>query len=153
MELQKTKKIGRELIERHKLADTGWIFKLDYATRRFGQCNFKTKTISISTVLARLNDEEIVSETILHEIAHALVGARKGHGQEWRAKALEIGSNGNRTYGSEVRVPERKYKAVCPVCKEEYYRERMKKRKSSCGKCSRTYNEKYLLTYKLNKQN
>lgn len=153
MEIQKAKKIAKELIELHKLNDTGWIFKLDYAKKRFGQCSFKNKTISLSTILTKLNSEEIVSETILHEIAHALVGANKGHGREWIAKAIEIGSNGKRTYGNEVIVPEGKYKAICPVCKKEYYRDRIMTRKSSCGKCSRTYNEKYLLKYKLNKQN
>ena len=44
----------------------------------------------------RLYDEAEVRETILHEIAHARVGASHGHDAVWQAEARRIGSTGRR---------------------------------------------------------
>jgi len=36
--------------------------------------------------------DELVRDTLLHEIAHALVGTAHGHDEVWKAKCLEIGA-------------------------------------------------------------
>ena len=85
----------------HGLDD--WHFRFDRATRRFGCCNHKSKTISLSGHLVSLNDKRDVRDTILHEIAHALAGPKvRPHGREWRQIAIRIGCNGRRCYGHEV---------------------------------------------------
>jgi predicted SprT family Zn-dependent metalloprotease len=101
MDLNDAAKLAGLYMGLHKLGD--WQFRFDRATRRFGCCNHKSKTISLSTVLVGLNDKREVRDTILHEIAHALAGPKvRAHGREWREIALRIGCNGRRCYGDEV---------------------------------------------------
>jgi hypothetical protein len=53
-------------------------------------------------------------DTILHEIAHALTPGHN-HDSVWRAKSIEIGCDGKRCYGSDVRAPR-----ACGVCCNAY---------------------------------
>lgn len=57
----------------------------------FGHADFSTRTIRISASAARANNEWVVYQTMLHEIAHALVGHRSGHGPAWGKVATRIG--------------------------------------------------------------
>ena len=77
-----------------------WKFEWANTRRRFGRCSYSDKTIEISIVLALLNSEAEVMNTLLHEIAHALTPG-KGHDSTWKSKAVEIGCTGNRCYSSE----------------------------------------------------
>lgn len=151
MELEKAKELANELIGRkHLLYRDGWRFEFDNAKRRLGCCNFTYKTISLSKAITLINDESIIRNTILHEIAHALVGRGHGHDWVWRQKALEIGCDGNRCCSNSVRV-EGKYKAICNSCKKVSYAHREKKRDVSCGKCGNgKYNILYKLEFKIN---
>ena len=92
MDIHKARLLAVEKMKFHNLTD--WNFRFDNAKRRFGLCAYKSKMISLSESLTELNPEEEVLNTILHEIAHALVGRGKGHTQVWKLKALEIGCNG-----------------------------------------------------------
>lgn len=71
--------------------------------RRAGQCVWSTKTIMLQPRFVECNYPLIVKRTILHEIAHALVGARNGHNRLWREQAIAIGDDGGRCYGKEVK--------------------------------------------------
>jgi len=73
--------------------------------------------ISLSRYLISLNGEEEVRETILHEIAHALVGYSHGHDRVWKLKAMEIGCTPHRL-DFKAKMPEGKIAAVCPRCKK-----------------------------------
>ena len=84
------------LIKTHRLKH--WEFKFDHSTRRAGCCNYRDKLISISFELARNASDENIRDTILHEIAHALVGKKHNHDPVWEAKAKEIGCSGERTH-------------------------------------------------------
>ena len=154
MELDKAKAKAIELMDKHGLLDLGWYFEFDNAKKRFGQCDSNRRRISLSKYLVGLNEEWRVTNTILHEIAHGLVGCRHGHDSIWRRKALEIGCDGNRCYSSKfVSTPQSKYIAKCTGCNTEFKRHKKIKegRKSSCGKCSHgRYNELYVLEWKLN---
>lgn len=85
--------LARLKMDEHGLQD--WKFKIDQAKRRLGSCQYHSKTISLSTHLCNLPEEEML-QTLLHEIAHALVGPRAGHGPRWKKKALAIGCNAER---------------------------------------------------------
>jgi len=66
----------------------------DKMTRAAGYCKYRSKTISISGHWLnnpKFTDEHVL-DTILHEIAHALVGYEAKHGPVWKAKASEIGA-------------------------------------------------------------
>jgi len=156
MKLQDAKNLAIELMDKHGLLENRWHFQFDNAKRRFGRCSFRLQVISLSKHLVELNDEARVKNTILHEIAHALVGARQGHNHVWRRKAIEIGCDGERCYSSdEVEKPESKYIAECSGCGRTHNRHKMtrglKYGSSSCGFCSGgRYNEKYKLVWKEN---
>jgi len=70
-----------------------------------------------------LNNTDLeVTDTILHEIAHAMCNLEHGlierngqvihHGFEWRKMAIRVGAKPNRCAGDEVYIP-KKYKLIC----------------------------------------
>ena len=85
-----------QLIQLHDLPS--WRVKLDHARKRAGQCDFSNKTISLSRLYVRHAEPDHIRDTILHEIAHAIVGPRHGHGAVWRQKAREIGCTATRCH-------------------------------------------------------
>ena len=148
MKLSSATKIAMTLMKEHGLLDKGWKFTYDRAVRRFGCCNYKEMTISLSKKLVELNDEELVIDTILHEIAHALVGKGQGHNRIWRRQAVSIGCNGARCYGNEVVQPTLKYTLTCPNCGRVTHRAKLRSG-LACGSCCRAYNGgKYSAEYK-----
>ena len=94
--LSSTMDLAIELMQVHGLV--GWKIKLDHARRRAGQCNFSNQTISLSRLYICHAEPDHIRDTILHEIAHALVGPRHGHDAVWRQKAKEIGCTATRCH-------------------------------------------------------
>jgi predicted SprT family Zn-dependent metalloprotease len=136
MELSVAQNKAIELMHKHGLLELGWHFEFDNAKRRFGVCNYTDKKIGLSKHLTALNDEARIINTILHEIAHALVGHRHGHDRVWSAKAIEIGCDGKRCYDSkEVERPQGNYEAICPCCEHKHIKFKRPTRQSSCGRC------------------
>lgn len=90
--------IALDLMEQHGLTgpdvpeDKRWTFKWDNAKRRAGQCNETQRVISISRPITELWGAERMRDTILHEIAHAIAGARHRHDRVWQAIAASIGA-------------------------------------------------------------
>ena len=152
MKLSEAYQLAMNLMKQHGLLELGWRLQFDNAKRRFGVCKYRSKTIGLSLNLTLLNDEKRVKNTILHEIAHALVGHSHGHDYVWQMKAREIGCDGERCYNSfEVVKPKGNYEAVCPCCGHVHSRFKAPKigRKSSCGACGNgRYDEKKLLVWK-----
>lgn len=107
MELGVAARLARELMDEHGLHE--WDFAFDRAKVRAGACHFTDRRITLSRHLTAAHGEAQVRETVLHEVAHALVGPRHGHDRVWRARALAIGASGQRCYagGDEPVVPGR----------------------------------------------
>lgn len=80
----------------HKLV--GWNLVFDHAKRRLGVCKHRRKQIGISSYMLAdpETSEQNVKNTLIHEIAHALVGKKHGHDAVWKAKAVSIGCDGSR---------------------------------------------------------
>lgn len=153
MNLEQAKRLAETKMEEYGLIALGWRFTFDNAKRRFGVCKYNSKQIGLSMQLVALNEEEKVLNTILHEIAHALVGHIHGHDSIWKQKALEIGCDGNRCYDSnKVEKPKSKYIAICGTCGTEHRRHKVVKKgkRQSCGKCNRRFDERYILEWKIN---
>ena len=125
-----------------------WEFRWDRATRRFGCCYSNLKRITISEPLTKLNGWNDVKDTLLHEIAHALVGQGHGHDEVWKAKCREIGARPHRCYGSSVRRPVKKWKGVCPECGKVVYG--CRRTDCSCGRCSKIYDPRYKFVWEEN---
>ena len=139
MNLSAAMTLAKQLLKKHSLQD--WNFKFDYARRRFGCCNFTTTTISLSKILVELNPPQKVLDTLLHEIAHALVGPRHNHDLIWKEKITEIGGKPKAQFReAEVAIPKSKFVAVCPNCQREFPVFRRSTKKVACRDCCRKFN-------------
>jgi predicted SprT family Zn-dependent metalloprotease len=94
MDMADAEKLATQLMHQHGL--DGWQFKWDRATKRLGSCNYTRKRITLSAHQTKNRQELEVKDTILHEIAHALLPPRTGHGKLWKAKCVEIGAKPQR---------------------------------------------------------
>lgn len=102
-------------------ATEGYKVKFDRASKRFGQASFRNKTISLSRAICEvnLNNAEVITNVILHEIAHVLEHLRyrtRGHGYTWQNIARSIGCDGQRYYNPNVVTqPKSKYSLDMPM--------------------------------------
>jgi SprT protein len=144
MELTHAHKLAQHLMKLHQLSPK-WSFRFDRSKVRFGKCDYARKEISLSRFLVKMNKEEEVRDTILHEIAHALAPRGTGHGPVWRTIALSIGCNGSRCYHEAVARPTPRFKGICPSCKTVIRRHR--RTKISCARCSPVYDRRFAFVW------
>ena len=126
--------------------DPSWTFGFDSAKRRVGACNYASKRITVSRYLVPLLDDDEIHQTLLHEVAHALTGAEVGHGPEWQRIARELGYDGDVRHPGPGAIEIAPWVGRCPNG-HETYRFREPDRHSSCGKCSRSFDPKFLLEW------
>ena len=108
-ELQAIAARARAWFVAHQLE--GWSFQFDDATRRAGCCNYQTQVISLAYAYARVAPDVDIDDTLLHEIAHALVGKAHGHDQIWQATAVALGCSGHRCHDIQFTPP--RYIVTC----------------------------------------
>lgn len=139
METTTASNLARRLMNDHGLYD--WNFQFDRAKRRLGMCSYRTRTISLSAPLVAVNDEARITNTILHEIAHALVGPGHGHDYIWRMRARSIGCDGQRC-ASEANRVEHAWTGTCPSCSTTTGRHRLTDRaqRMACAACCKAHN-------------
>ena len=122
--------LARSEMDKYGLCD--WKLELDYAKVRAGACYFKEKKISFSRHFLKNADQLDINDTILHEIAHALVGPKHGHDRVWKNMAKKIGCSAKRchtlefseykwirfctNYCWEQKVHRRKLNLICKKC-------------------------------------
>ena len=137
MDTFQAKNLALSLMDEHGLLNAGWNFKWSKAKYALGTCIHSYKIIKLSIVYAADTTEENVKDTILHEIAHALIGSFHGHDNTWKAKCIEIGANPVRSSKS-YNVPQGKYVITCPVhgILGYYYRRIDETAKRRCKLCS-----------------
>ncbi len=131
MNLGSAHSVATELMAQHRLLDQGWDFRFDNALTRGGLCDFRRKVISVSRELVWRHDETFLINTVLHEIAHALVGFRHGHDSEWKRVARSIGGTSDTCH---MAVPLWRYVGTCARCGVRVYA--MRRTTCSCTKCS-----------------
>lgn len=104
----------------------GWKFALRRHTgHRLGACDYRNTIIVVNAFYAAHNSEDVVLDTLLHEVAHALTPGHK-HDAVWRTMAEKLGCQPDRLKTNIVRQPGR-YKAVCPTCQRVFYKYRKPK--------------------------
>jgi hypothetical protein len=91
--------LARSEMDKYGLSD--WKLELDYAKVRAGACHFTEKKISFSRYFVKYADELDINDTILQEIAHALVGPRHGHDKVWKNMAKKLGCSAKRCHNLE----------------------------------------------------
>jgi len=137
MNLREARERTQYLMKRHGLGNN-WSFRWSRGRRLHGYAQYNERTkrghIALSRFFVQLNTSDEIEDTILHEIAHALVGVGKGHSPAWKLKAIEIGlSNPQRV--TIANMPEPKYFAVC-ACAIRHKRHRKSRRHAYfCRKC------------------
>lgn len=120
-------KWAQEKMAHHGLTHAGWTLCVDSAKSRLGQCRYDKREIGISRDYLIHGNVDMVRDTILHEIAHALTPG-DNHGWRWQRKCLEIGANPRRTKDEgelgealrKVRKKSAKYVLGCASCSIEY---------------------------------
>jgi predicted SprT family Zn-dependent metalloprotease len=137
-------RLARRLLDGHGLGE--WTVGLDRAKTRAGATHFGKRRITLSGPLTRLHDEDLVRDTILHEIAHALVGPSHGHDAVWKAKAREIGASDSRCFSSEAA------KSLAPfvgTCSGGHVVRRHKRptRLVTCAECSSRFDLAHLFEW------
>jgi hypothetical protein len=89
--IQATSLLRAELIK-HGLSDWGIRINTDPTTPYVGMCSHRDKLIILNDYHIDIHPENEVRDTILHEVAHAIVGPNMGHGFVWQQKAQELGA-------------------------------------------------------------
>jgi predicted SprT family Zn-dependent metalloprotease len=96
----------------YDLFSKGWDYKFYIDKTSLGECDYNQKIIYLSYFLI-FNEDELV-DTILHEIAHLVVGSECDHNKIWRDYFISIGGSGKMTgEKSIVNKKEFKYNLIC----------------------------------------
>lgn len=144
MDLRDAFALAEHLLEQHGLQD--WSVTYDNAKSRAGVCRFGQRVLGLSAPLTALHDDAEVRDTILHEIAHALVGPRHGHDATWRRTAVEIGCTGQRCVSGYSPTVQPAWLGVC-AAGHVVGRHRRPERVATCSQCSRSFALEHLLTW------
>ena len=121
MILNKAKTLAVNLLKKHGLSYQGWQFKFNRAKTKFGICDYGNKIIFLSRYYVLLNSRYLVKDTVLHEIAHAILGPdfydeeTKGHNMVWQALAKVLGASSKRFVSLATKTPLR-WRIECPNC-------------------------------------
>ena len=137
-------RLARTLLDEHGLRD--WTVALDRAKTRAGATHFRRRRITLSAPLTRVHDETLVRDTILHEIAHALVGPAHGHDAVWKAQARAIGASDERCFTSEAARQLAPFVGTCPAG-HEVRRHRRPTRLVACAQCSTKFDPAHLFEW------
>jgi predicted SprT family Zn-dependent metalloprotease len=133
VELDDARHLAHDLMTRHGVGD--WAFAFDRAKRRLGCCHYATRTLTLSAPLTRLNPFDVVRDTILHEIAHALTPGA-GHGRRWKAMAAQLGAAPRScASAADVTLPPAPFALVCDGCQARLPRYRRPRRRYVCRAC------------------
>ena len=126
--------LGNQLLQEHEDKsglEPGWKFGFDLAPSRGGICRHTEKRITLSVTYCLKASEPELIDTILHEIAHAIVGPRHGHDAVWKAAAQHIGCTAERCHRVQHTLP--RWRGQCG-CGKQWKRQRLTQR-SRTGLC------------------
>jgi predicted SprT family Zn-dependent metalloprotease len=127
---------ARRLMDAHGLHN--WSFAYNRRKRSLGVCQFRRRRIELSIHLLEHNPAAEVRDTILHEIAHALVGPGHGHDRVWKEMCRKVGARPERI-AHEAHMPPGRWQAGCGACGKVYHRHRRPPRLDGwyCRGCGR----------------
>ena len=91
--------IAQTLLLRYKLHN--WNIIMTKSQYDYGECIFKHEIFKFSYILAERYGISTFIDTVLHEIAHAMVGPGHGHDITWKNAAKSIGCSGEQ-YGNTI---------------------------------------------------
>jgi SprT-like family. len=132
-----------ELLALHGLDRIGWRFEFSAGKHQVGLCSYNRKKICFSRHFVE-SDWKVIEDTLLHEVAHALVGPRQAHNEVWQHQAILLGARPEPCTDPEFTVSTATYNFIltCPGCGRTWRRHRVKagirsgRLKSACCKRS-----------------
>ena len=138
MKLVDAKTLAELYLEKHGLSQKGWKFQFEKTKNRLGVCHSRIKRIGLSRDFILMNDEKLIEDTILHEIAHALVGPFNKHNRTWKLMAIKLGATPRAR--ARANMPKGKYAVRCVNCGIIGYQHRRSKyigvrNRFYCKKC------------------
>jgi len=85
----------------HSYGFNDWSVKLTRATKTIAYVNASSKVMAMSMYWAVLLPDDLLIDTLLHEVAHVITRDKfgawaKAHGPEWRSVCYKIGCKGER---------------------------------------------------------
>jgi predicted SprT family Zn-dependent metalloprotease len=115
-----SQRLALELLASHGLPD--WGFRYNRQKCALGMCFYHRRTIELSIHFVERNAMDEIRDTILHEIAHALVGPGHGHDAIWKRKCRQIGARPRACGAADM--PEGHWQAQCGGCGRRFHRHR-----------------------------
>lgn len=110
---------AKALIAKHcPMYSFGWMNKKTV----LGDCSYAHKRIRLSKFHVLKNDRSITTNTILHEIAHALAGVGNGHNIIWKRWCIQVGANPVRCASVERTGHSWELHCYCEGKVRKYYR-------------------------------
>lgn len=125
-----------------------WTFGYNRSKTSHGYCYYGKRMITLSKHLTLLNDEKEVMNTILHEIAHAILPSTFHHNKIWKSLFIYLGGDGNVLASKDAKELVGKYVYYCVKCGAEYHLFRKSNKLRSCSHCCKTFNRDYILQLK-----
>lgn len=144
MEIDQARQLAEQLLRERGLSH--WRVVFDRAKTRAGICRFRQREIGLSGPLTRLHSSAEVRDTILHEIAHALVGPAHRHDSVWRAAAAELGCSTGACMPPDAPRVKAPWVGTCPAG-HSVGRHRRPERLASCPRCSTGFSRDHLFRW------
>jgi predicted SprT family Zn-dependent metalloprotease len=119
--------VAADLFHLHGLDVRGWRLTFRNYAHRLGTCCSRKRIIALNSFYVENNDQTLVLDTLLHEIAHALVGPSLGHGPVWKAMARKLGCIPKACSKTGLTLRPGKYQATCPTCTHQFHKYRRPK--------------------------
>lgn len=116
--------LAEELYDVNIDTDRGWYLDFNDSKRCLGVCSYSKKVIYLSNYLLATNNEAEITDTLAHEIAHALTPGCN-HNKKWKAVCKALGGNGERTAKGFDMQCDHKYELYLPSTGEvfkKYYK-------------------------------
>lgn len=140
MTLPEIAELGQQFIRKHEAEsglEPGWHLAFDLAPARGGLCRYREKLITLSVSYCLKAAKENIVNTLLHEIAHAIVGPQHGHDATWKMTARRIGCTAERCHRVEHTLP--RWRGRCG-CGQVWKRQRLTQRARTgyCSNCKKS---------------
>ncbi len=125
--LGEVESLAHRLIARHQTTSglgRTWRFDFALSSSRAGACNERDRRIELSVSYCLRATRAEIRDTLLHEIAHAIVGVGHRHDAAWKAKAREIGCSADRCHRVSHTIP--RWVGACGC--RRHFRQRLHRR-------------------------
>lgn len=121
MEIAEAQRLARDLLDKHNLKN--WEIKFRNARGYVGRCEIHNQRIIFSIYWTEKGSRYEFTDTVVHEMAHALVGYEReaqGHGPKWRAMMQRLGAPPERYSAQKRTTEDAKWQGVCPCGKTKH---------------------------------